>query len=307
MRIAVTGATGLLGRHLVRHFAAAGHQLRCWHRPGSDRTGFEPHAEAIDWMPGTLGDEEAARSLVAGVDGVVHGAVQWLGPRNRGAGMHGDANLFTGVNLIGSLQLLQAAWEAQVPRFVFVSSGAVHEVILPDRPLDEDHPLRPRNLYGAYKAAVENFVHAFGLGQGRAFCTLRPTGIYGLDHPPLRSRWYDLVGQVLRGETVDSSRGGKEVHAADVARAAEVLLHADPERVAGQTFNCFDRYVAEEEVARIARDLSGSTSEIASRNPVPKHLIDTAKIRALGMTFGGDPLLRRTIAELIEAHRKSRP
>lgn len=302
MRIAVTGATGLLGRHLVRHFAAAGHRLRCWNRPGSDRTGFENQTEDIEWLPGTLGDEAAAHALVRGADAVVHGAVHWLGPRNRGEGGHGDASLFTGVNLIGSLQLLQAAWEAQVPRFVFVSSGAVHEVILPDRPLDEDHPLRPRNPYGAYKAAVENFVHAYGLGRGWPVCTLRPTGIYGLDHPPQRSRWFDLVGQVLRGEAVDSSRGGKEVHAADLARAADLLLHADPERVAGQTFNCFDRYVAEEEVARIAQELSGSMSEISTRNPVPKHLIDTAKIRALGMTFGGEPLLRRTIAELIEAH-----
>src|SRR5207237_7291413 len=115
---------------------------------------------------------------------------------------------FMGHNLFGSLQLFQAAKDAGVSRFVFIASCAVHEVILNDRPLDETHPLWPTNHYGAHKAALEKFVHSFGLGQGWPICSLRPTGIYGLDHPPARSRYYDLVGSVLRGERIASARGG---------------------------------------------------------------------------------------------------
>src|SRR5205085_5658549 len=66
MRIAVTGATGFLGRYLVRHLAAAGHQLRCWYRPGSDRSGLETASGSIDWVAGQLGDESAASALVRG-------------------------------------------------------------------------------------------------------------------------------------------------------------------------------------------------------------------------------------------------
>ena len=127
MRIAITGATGFLGRYLVRQFAGAGHQLRCWHRPDSDRGGFEKQADTIEWLPGSLGDQAAVRELVRGADAVVHAAVQWEGPRNRGAGRHGAADVFLGVNLTGSLQLFQAAFEAGVPRFVFLSTCAVHE------------------------------------------------------------------------------------------------------------------------------------------------------------------------------------
>jgi nucleoside-diphosphate-sugar epimerase len=300
MNIAVTGATGFLGRYIVRHLTAAGHRLRCWFRPDGDRAGLP---ETVEWLPGQLGDDAATRALVRGMDAVVHGAVQWEGPRNRGRGSHGDANVFFGVNLTGSLQLFQAAFDAGVPRFVFISTCAVHEVILEDRPLDESHPLWPRTHYGAHKAALEKFVHSFGFGQGWPICSLRPTGIYGLAHPAPASRWVDLVGQVVRGEPVSSAKGGKEVHAADVARAAEVLMTADAQAVTGQAFNCYDLYVAEEQVARIAKEITGSRSTISALNRGPKHQIETRKLRALGMTFGGEALLRRTVQELVDAHR----
>src|SRR4051794_13095568 len=212
MRVAVTGATGFLGRYLVRQLVAAGHSLRCWYRPGSDRSGFDEVAGAVEWVPGQLGEVSATRELIQGSDAVVHGAVQWEGPRNRGRGSHGDPDVFLGVNLTGSLRLFQEAFEAGVARFVFVSTCAVHEVILDDRPLDEAHPLWPATHYGAHKAALEAFVHSYGLGQGWPICALRPTGIYGLARPPENSRWYDLVGRVLRGEPISTPKGGKEVH-----------------------------------------------------------------------------------------------
>src|SRR5438067_2212032 len=120
--IAVTGATGFLGRYVVRHLAGVGHHLRCWYRPGSDRRGFDDVAAAVEWLPGELGDPDAARRLVGGADAVVHAAVEWQGPRNRGSGSHGSSDVFLGINLTGSLQLFQAAFDGGVSRFVFVSS-----------------------------------------------------------------------------------------------------------------------------------------------------------------------------------------
>ena len=257
----------------------------------------------MDWLPGSLGDQPAAVDLVRGADALVHAAVQWGGPRTRGQGSHGAADVFRGVNLIGSLQLFQAALEAGVKRCVFVSTCAVHDVILDDRPLDETHPLWPMSHYGAHKAALEAFVHSYGLGDGWPICALRPTGIYGLAHPPQASRWFDLVGAVLRGEPVATAKGGKEVHVADVARAVELLLNADTKAIAGQSFNCYDFYIAEEHVAGIAKELTRSSSDITRLNRGPKHQIDSGKIRGLGMTFGGESLLRRTVEELIAAHR----
>jgi nucleoside-diphosphate-sugar epimerase len=305
MLIAVTGATGFLGRYLVRHLTAAGHRLRCWYRPTSDRGGSFGKPEQIEWLLGSLGDSSATERLVSGVDAVVHAAVQWPGPRHSPSRAKGQTDLeaFLSTNLMGSLRLFQAARAAGAPRFIFISTCAVHELILDGRPLDETHPLWPTRPYGAHKAALEKFVHSYGLGEGWPICALRPTGIYGLAYPPAHSRWFDLVGRVLQGEPIASSTGGKEVHAADVAKAVDLMLTVEAPVVAGQAFNCYDRYISEQEVARITKELSGSKSTIADLNKGPKHQIVTDKVRGLGMRFGGEPLLRQTVAELIQAHR----
>jgi hypothetical protein len=63
----------------------------------------------------------------------------------------------------------------------------------------------------------------------------------------------------------------------------------------------------DERVARIAKELTDSSSTVSNLNRGPKHQIDTSKIRALGMTFGGEALLRQTVQELIEVHRRPNP
>jgi nucleoside-diphosphate-sugar epimerase len=303
MRIAVTGATGFIGRYIVRQLARSGHHLRCWYRPSSDRSGLEDVADSIEWQAGNLGDREAPTALVHGVEAVVHAALQWQGSGSFRASGEDDLQAFLQANFMGTIRLFQAARAAGAARFVFISTCAVHEVILGDRPLDETHPLWPISHYGAHKAALEKFVHSFGFGEDWPICALRPTGVYGLAHPARDSRWYDLVGQVLRGEPIHTAKGGKEVHAADVARAVEILLKADARAVTGQAFNCYDRYIAEQEVARIAKEMTGSSSTVADLNKGPKNQIVTDKIRALGMSFGGEPALRQTVAELVQAHR----
>lgn len=297
MKIAITGATGFLGRYVVQRLAADGHQLRGWYRPDSDRGGFEEQADSIEWIGGQLGDAESARSLVKGCDAVVHGALWRPGKGFRGA--EGNLVKFAEVNLVGTLALIESARAAGVPRFVFVSTCAVHEKILDDRPLDETHPLWPFSHYGAHKAAIEKFIHSYGLGHEYPICALRPTGIYGAARPVEQSKWYDLVQTVVRGEPVECRFGGKEVHAADVAKAIEVLLTVDG--IAGEAYNCCDMYISEYDVATIAKELTGSSSEIVGEQRRPKNQIATDKIQALGMEFGGEALLRETTRQLIQA------
>ncbi len=268
MRIALTGATGFIGRYIVRQLAAAGHTIHAWTRPASDRSGLDDVAGRIEWLVGELNDPRATRALVNGCDAVVHAALWRPGAGFRGA--EGDIVEFTERNVIGSLRLIEVARQANVGRFVFVSTCAVHERILDDRPLDETHPTWALSHYGAHKAAIEQFVYSYGLGQGYPICALRPSGVYGVAHPPPESKWYSLIRSVVRGESVTCERGGKEV-------------------------------ISEWAVAQLAKQLAGSSVEIGGRATTAKNTIVTDKLQALGMTFGGRGLLEATLRELVLA------
>jgi nucleoside-diphosphate-sugar epimerase len=300
MRIAVTGGTGFLGRYIIDRLAADGHDLRGWRRAPSRADGIDA---SVEWMPGRLGSRDDADKLVDGVDAVVHAALEW--PGRRGDNSSGDLLDFAQTNLMGSLMLMHAARLAGVKRFIFISTCAVHDRILDDRPLDEAHPLWPHGHYGAHKAAIEKFVHSTGMGKGWPVCSLRPTGIYGLMHTIERSKWYGLVRRVVAGESIAEPKGGKEVHAADVARAVALLLTCPEDAMRGEAFNCYDLYIADQRVAELARDICGVKSAIESLIKGPKHQIETGKIRALGMAFGGEPLLRETIQAMINHIQRS--
>ena len=297
MKVAITGATGFLGRYVVRKLHAEGNVCRCWIRSEVNR--FEPadSNHVIEWVPGELGNTAACDELVKGCDAVVHSGLHRAGESFRSS--EGDVAEFVQKNVVGTIQLIEAARAAGVRKFVFISTCAVHEKILDDRPLDESHPLWMTTHYGAHKAAVEQFVHSYGFGTGFPIVALRPTGIYGLHHQASKSKWFDLVQKVANGETVDCSGGGKEVHAADVAEAADILLHSQGD--AGEAYSCYDRYVSHYEVATIAKELSGSSAEITGDNSTPKHQIVSDKLKGIGMQFGGEALLRKTVSELLSA------
>ena len=295
MRIALTGATGFVGRHLAARLISDGHTLRCWRRPTSDTTGLP---DAIEWVEGGLHDPASVGPLLDRCDALIHAAMHKSGDfQSPPASLAQYAEL----NVLGSLRLFEAAAERGPLRTVYLSSGGVHDVVLEDRPLDESHPLWPMSLYGAHKAALEAFVSALGRGQRVPICVVRSCAVYGLAYRPPASRWFGLVGCVARGERVELKGGRKVVHAADVAAACSLLLHADRDAIVGEVFNCCDRYVSRHEVATIARELSGSDAEIVGEPSEPKHTIETGKLTSLGMRFGGTERLRATIAELLAA------
>lgn len=299
MRIAVTGATGFLGRYIVTLLLERGHHCRCWYRRTSNRDGIDDAGGRLEWLPGELADREATGGLVQDCAAVVHAALHHPGGGFRGG--EGELREFVEKNIVGTIDLIEAARAAGVRRFVFISTCAVHERILDDRALDENHPLFPTSHYGAHKAAIEKFVHSYGLGQGYPVCALRPAGIYGRAHPVASSKWFDLVRRVVHGEEVQVEGGGKEVHVTDVARAVELLLDAPD--VAGQVYNCCDRYVSEWDVATTAKEISGSDADIVGAQREPLNEIETGKIRALGLQFGGWTLFEQYIGYLVEAVR----
>jgi nucleoside-diphosphate-sugar epimerase len=292
MKIGITGATGFLGNHATHHLLDHGHQVIAWCRDlDSVKT-----SDSIQWIEGRLGDDRASQALVKGCDAIVHAGLYQ--PGGNFIGGEGDPVEYMEANVIGSLKLLDAACRHGVDRFVFVSTGAVHDRVAEDRPLDEKHPLWPSSFYGASKASVETMIHAYGFSGKLSCCTLRPTSIYGVTDPVTESKWFGMVADIAAGKDVHATGGSKAVHVADVASAIELLLCTD-QTIAGETYNCTDRMISHYEVAHLAKAAIGSPSMITGQPKEAKRTMDTTKIEALGMKFGGTAILQSTIGQML--------
>jgi UDP-glucose 4-epimerase len=296
MIVAVTGATGVVGRFVCDHFTARGHQVRGLRRPTSNLMGYR---HPVEWQVGGMDSVQALTSLLNGADVVIHCAFSHQPGKYRG-GEGADVKAFWRTNFDGTLSLLELADRLDVSRVVLLSSRAVFGQRRPGEdvfaPVADDHPLWPTSHYGALKAAEEALAGAF---ENVTVCALRATGVYGLGFPVATSKWFGLVQDVMAGKQVDQVRTSTEVHGVDVASAIECLLTASPEAVKGRGFNCSDITVTTRElVARIAERV-GVQVELPEHGPPVVNPMSCAALRGLGWTPGGPALFNKTLDELV--------
>jgi UDP-glucose 4-epimerase len=296
--VAVTGATGYAGQHVVKRLVEAGADVRAWRRPSSDVAGLPD----ITWIEGDLATPAAAHELVEGAGALVHAALHHVPGRYRG-GEGDDLTGFIETNVGGSLRLLRAARAAGVQRCVVFSTRAVFGVPEVAEPILDAEPPRPDTHYGAAKAAVEAFVRSWGLADGWPIATLRPTGIYGVISPVERSKWFDVVTSALKGDVV-TVRAGSEVHARDVAESVWRLLQAEPDAIAGRAFNCSDLVVSTRDVVGLVQRIANVSGPLPEPAPTPTNVMASHRLAALGVRFGGPALLEDTVAELVEEVRR---
>ena len=102
MKVFVTGSTGFTGAYTVPLLLKSGHEVRCLHRPGSDRSVL-PHPE-IEWALGDLSDSRALSASMRGTDAFVNIASLGFG--------HADS-------------ILGAITDAGIRRAIFVSTTAI--------------------------------------------------------------------------------------------------------------------------------------------------------------------------------------
>jgi len=292
--IALTGATGYVGRFVAAELLSRGFSLRGLSRPDSDRAGFSGH---IDWVAGDLSSDSALKMLTDGAEAVIHMAYSHIPGRYRG----GEGDDFPGwldTNLGGSLRLLTAAQSAKVGQFIFLSSRAVFSRTEPGRVLDESHPTAPDSHYGAYKAAVEAFMSSATHTSGMKTTSVRATGVYGLTWPPERSKWWDIIQAVSHSQPVMNARAGTEVHGADVARAIAALIQQP--QAAPAALHLSDLTVSTRDVVRLARQFTGIEGELPPDAPsAPQNMLVSRHLADLGITLGGLPLLEQTLKAMV--------
>jgi nucleoside-diphosphate-sugar epimerase len=219
--VLVTGASGLIGRHVVARLLAAGLPVRVLVR---DRkrlgTGIAPRVCVVE---GDLRDRRAIASAVEGAGTVLHLAAcarAWSR----------DPEEFAAVNVQGVAMLLDAAADAGVERFVHVSTVLTLPHLRPDR-WEGSRRLTP---YEETKLIGERLVDAYAAG-GRHAVVVHPTRVYGPGPLNDANGVTRLVALYLSSPVVPRLRDGdvlaNYVHAGDVAEG--ILLAAERGRSGG--------------------------------------------------------------------------
>ena len=186
--VALTGATGFVGRVALDRLLEAG-----WHVRALTRRD-QPKKAGVTWVNGSLDKHESLTELCEGVDAVLHVA---------GVVNARDAAGFEAGNVTGTANMLAAAKEAGSKRFVHVSSLAAK------------HP--GLSMYGASKARAEKLVGTSLLD----WTIIRPPGVYG----PGDTEMFDMFRLAQKGWALLPPRGRVSlIHVEDLARLLVALL-----------------------------------------------------------------------------------
>ena len=203
-RVALTGASGFIGRYCAPALAGGGHQLTLLQRaatagPESAPVAGVPVAGARVVAIGDLADAATASgenlvNALRGCEALVHLA----GRAHRAIGDEAEAlALYRAHNTLPTLALARAAATAGVRQMIFASTSYVHgHVTRPGQPFSSDSPLAPSGAYAISKADAEEGLRRLAPELGLAVSIVRPAVVHG-PHPTANIR--ALLGAVRRG------------------------------------------------------------------------------------------------------------
>jgi nucleoside-diphosphate-sugar epimerase len=258
--ILLTGASGFIGRHLLKEAASQG---------GNDRWVLTdlcaPQAwwgtpELTEFVAGDLGDRAFCRGLFEGrgITHVIHLA-GWLGKGNS----DGNRDTLLRANLNSTVHLLDAA--DGVPHFLLPSTGLIYGN--QDGPFREELEVKPQDDYAWSKHLAEETLRIYARrGKARA-CIVRPAVIYGAGQ---KGEMFipTLVQALRKGEHFAMTAGEQKrdmLYVSDLARAILMLVQGDVEGV----FNAgTGQGLPMKEIGEIAGRLFG-TPELVGLGEIP--------------------------------------
>jgi NAD dependent epimerase/dehydratase len=176
-KVLVTGADGFIGSHLTEALFEAGHDVRalCQYNSFSSWGWLDlsPCRREIEIVLGDVRDQAQMRSICKGVDTVYHLAALIAIPYSYQA-----PSSYVDTNIHGTLNVLQAALDANVRRVVQTSTSEVYGTarLVPIR---EDHPLQAQSPYSATKIGADALAYSFYSSFNLPVVTARPFNTYG--------------------------------------------------------------------------------------------------------------------------------
>lgn len=245
MKVLVTGGAGFIGANLVRLLLNKGYEIRVLDNFSVGRCAYLTDLD-VEVLEGDILDNQAVDRAVAGVAGIVHLAAQTGVP-----GSVADPRRDCEINVIGTLNLLEACRHAGVSRFVFASSNAPLGRQSP--PATEDKAPLPISPYGASKLAGEGYCLAYHGSWGLGTVVLRFANLFGPFSAHKNSVVAKFFKDILAQGRITIEGDGQQtrdfIYVGDLCQAILLALKSD---ISGEVF-------------QIATGVETSILELASR------------------------------------------
>lgn len=220
-RILITGANGFIGGRLAERLANEGAIVR-----GLVRNALRMPHHTVERAIGDVVDGEAVRHAVDGCGVVIHCAAMQAG--------RAKLDDYRRVNVDGTLNLLRAARDAKVQRFIHLSTINVHG-LPPPQNANADSPLRfTGDFYSVSKAEGERAAWQFAHENKIAFTVIRPACTYG----PRSQAWtLTPLNRLRRGCPVLLDGGNGICNAIYIDNLIDLIMLAlKNDAAVGQTF-----------------------------------------------------------------------
>lgn len=182
-RILITGGAGFIGSNLCESFLQDGHTVVCLdnfstgHRENIEHL-FDKYSDRFTLIEGDIRDIETCQKAVEGQDYVLHEAALGSVPRSIK-----DPATTNAVNISGFLNMLIAARDAKVKRFIFAASSSTYGDSQ-SLPKVEDHIGRPLSPYAITKYVNELYADVFARTYGMEYIGLRYFNVFGRRQDP---------------------------------------------------------------------------------------------------------------------------
>jgi UDP-glucose 4-epimerase len=277
--VLVTGGAGFIGSHLCEGLLAAGYRVRVLDSLVYGKREWLP--AAAEFQQGDIRDLEDCRRAADGVDGVFHcAAMSRSGPSQE------HVDLCTQSNVVGTKNMLLAARDAGVKRFIYSGSATFYGGLPP--PHREDSSGQLLNIYALTKRVGEQYCQLFDemfdlptvvLRYFSAYGPRQPeTGAYALVLGIFLRRWAEGKPLEIHG---DGSQRRDFIHVRDIVRANIAAYESNVRR---EIFNVGSGgNISVKELADMISPDQRHTE--ARKDDSPATLADISKIRAaLGWT-----------------------
>jgi NAD dependent epimerase/dehydratase len=195
--VVVTGADGFIGSHLTEMLASRGAKVKALSLYNSfNNWGWLEYANCLDQIEvvcGDVRDPNFCREITKGVDVVFHLAALIAIPYSYVA-----PDSYVATNVTGTLNMLQAARDAGVKRFLHTSTSEVYGTAR-FVPISEEHPLQPQSPYSATKIGADAVAMSFFYTFGMPLTVVRPFNTYG-PRQSARAVIPTIITQILAGK-----------------------------------------------------------------------------------------------------------